>query len=83
MSELSNTLKVQQFLQPTHHTCFSVDYLSWYLQVPREETEAICEKLIAEGVAYHPEDTSYVQGIAVNWPAVHAGEAKMPEWVKP
>lgn len=71
---------LQQFLQVHHVCCFSADYLSWYLSIPQTDVEQICEVLIAEGAAFHPKGTSYIQGIEVDWAAVHAGRTAAPSW---
>lgn len=71
---------VQQFLQIHHAHGFSSDYLAWYLQVPQENVEEICEALVGEGAAFRPAGTQLVQGIEVDWAAVHAGRAAAPRW---
>ena len=73
---------IQQFLQVHHVHCFSESYLASYLDIPEEQIHAECERLVAVGFAFRPEHTSYIQSVAVDWAAVHAGEALMPVWAK-
>ena len=73
-------LKVQEFLQIHHHQSFSMDYLSRYLDVPYLDVELHCAALVTEGCAMSPRYTHYVQGIPVDWAAVHAGRAEWPKW---
>lgn len=71
---------LQQFLQVHHVHCFSTSYLGWYLGIPQSNVERIAEVLIAEGAAFHPQWTDYIQGIEVDWAAVHAGRTAAPSW---
>jgi hypothetical protein len=72
--------EIQEFLQIHHTQFFHVDFLHRYLEIPIRDVEQICETLITLGAAYHPEGTGYMQGVAVDWEAVHAGRAPWPDW---
>lgn len=78
----ANRDRVQQFLQLNYLTCFSLDYLHRHLEIPLAEVEAYCEALDFIGAVFHPSGTNYVQGVAVDWRAVHEGRAVRPDWSK-
>lgn len=74
--------RVQEFLQLHHTSPVSLDWLHRHLELPYRDVEAYCEALIFLGAAIRPCGTHYVQGVKVDWKAVHEGRAVRPEWSK-
>lgn len=72
--------RLQQFLQLNHSRQFSVNYLSHQLNIPEKEVWMISAELILEGTAKNTKHTNYIEGIPVDWKAVHEGRAPRPAW---
>lgn len=68
--------KIQEFLRLHHSQPFSTDFLHRHFDVAIGEVEQICDELIAEGAACRPLHTHYVEGVEVDWAAVHAARAR-------